>query len=63
MLENESVSKLIRCGWKKVNVDIIDFQEGLSTEDAISICESHFNQYIMVKEKETNTELGLKFLV
>ena len=60
LITKESAGTLIRSGWKKVNVDIIEFKKDNSDDDIRAIAESKFRHYIIIREVDTKSVLLLK---
>lgn len=61
LIDKESVAKLIRCGWKKVNVDILEFSQSFTNDDIRKIAEMKFRHYIIIKELDTGSVLLLRY--
>ena len=61
LITKESAGTLIRSGWKKVNVDIIEFRKGKSDDDIRAIAETKFRHYIIIKELDTKSVLLLRY--
>lgn len=57
----EGVAKLLKCGWKKTNVDIVEFAKSIDVETARKIAENKYRHYILLKEVETNCILLLRY--
>ena len=57
----EGVAKLIKCGWKKTNVDIVEFAKDMDTQEARKIAEKKFRHYILIKEIATGSVLLLRY--
>jgi hypothetical protein len=61
LTSKDSVGKLIRCGWRKANVDIIEFKDDLEDSDIREIAEQKFRHYIIIKEIDTQGVLLLRY--
>lgn len=61
MADTEGIAKLIRCGWKKVSVDIVEFDKKLDENKVRSIAESKYRHYILLRELETQSILLLRY--
>ena len=61
LIDKESIAKLIRCGWKKVSVDIIEFNKTISENEIRNIAEKKFRHYIIIKEIESKSVLLLRY--
>jgi hypothetical protein len=61
LISKDSVGKLIRCGWRKANVDIIEFKTGLTDGEIRDIAEQKFRHYIIIKEIDTQGTLLLRY--
>lgn len=61
VVTKDGISKLLRCGWKKVNVDIVEFKEGVDEERIREIAAFKYRHYIIIKELETNAYLLLRY--
>lgn len=62
MIPEASTKMLLEMGWKKVNVDVLDF--GVNTKDlrqVYSFCDQNFENYLALKEKSTMATVVLKF--
>lgn len=57
----EGIAKLLKCGWKKTNVDIVEFAKSIDVETARKIAENKYRHYILLKEVETNCILLLRY--
>lgn len=57
----EGVAKLLKCGWKKTNVDIVEFAKTIDVDTARKIAEKKYRHYILLKEVETNCILLLRY--
>jgi len=57
----ESVAKLIKCGWKKTSVDIIEFSKELLENEVRELAERKYRHYILLKEIETKSILLLRY--
>jgi hypothetical protein len=64
LINEESVSKLLNYNWKIVDVNIREFPcDDKSTKEMVDYCNSNFENYIIVVEKETKTYLILEYLI
>lgn len=61
LLEKESVGKLIRCGWKKVGVDIIEYHKDYDAGALRKIAAEKYRHYIIVRELQTKSFLVLRY--
>lgn len=61
LASKEGVAKLLKCGWKKTNVDIIEFSKTLTVEEVRKIAETKYRHYILLKEIETQSLLLLRY--
>ncbi len=61
LLKKEQLAQLIRCGWKKVNVDIIEFLGNHDESEIRKIAESKFRHYIIIREIQTKSVLLLRY--
>lgn len=61
LASKEGVAKLLKCGWKKANVDIVEFSKSISIDKAREIAERKYRHYILLKEIETNCILLLRY--
>lgn len=61
LISKEMVGKLIKCGWKKVNVDIIEYKNVESDKQMRSVAEKKYRHYILLKENETKSTLLLRY--
>ncbi len=61
LLQTESISKLLRCGWKKANVDIVEFSKSVEEERIREIASYKYRHYIIIKELETGSYLLLRY--
>lgn len=57
----EGVAKLLKCGWKKTNVDIVEFSNSIDSDTARQIAERKYRHYILLREIETNCILLLRY--
>ncbi len=61
-ISDDSVKALIKMGWVRVNVDVLDFgQDNSDIRNIYSYCEQSFDNYIALVEEETNSTVVLKF--
>ncbi|SHK15296.1 hypothetical protein [Paramaledivibacter caminithermalis] len=64
LLDENSLKKLLRSGWREAEVDIIDIKDShRDIKEIISFCENTFNHYILLKEELTNTHLILHYKI
>lgn len=62
LLSADSSRMLQRCGWRKVDVDIIDFRYKFDQDQGLfAYCEDKFEHYLLVLEKQTSANLLLRF--
>jgi hypothetical protein len=61
LISKDMFSKLIRCGWKKVSVDIIEYKNLESDKQMRSVAEKKYRHYILLKENETKSTLLLRY--
>ncbi|GAU77373.1 hypothetical protein [Fusibacter sp. 3D3] len=61
LLPPDNISKLLRCGWKKANVDIVEFLETVAEERIREIASYKYRHYIIIKELETGSYLLLRY--
>ena len=61
LLEKESAGKLIRWGWKKVAVDIIEYNSSYDADALRRVAAERYRHYIIVREIETGTFLVLRY--
>ena len=61
LASKEGVAKLLKCGWKKTNVDIIEFSKHLEIEAIRKIAENKYRHYILLREIETQSVLLLRY--
>lgn len=62
MIGEEAAANLIKLGWKRVEVDVLDF--GHVNHDLKNIyryCEDSFDNYLTIKEEQTDSTIVLKF--
>jgi len=57
----EGVGKLLKCGWKKTSVDIIEFSNTMQLEDVRLLAENKYRHYILLREIETRSVLLLRY--
>ncbi len=62
MISEESLYTLLKLGWQRVEVDVLDFSNSTrDTKDIFDFCETNFNHYLAIKEHETDEVLVLNF--
>ncbi len=62
LIPDESVKELIKMGWVKVDVDVLDFgQDASDIRNIYSFCEQSFDNYIALKEEQTDSTVVLMF--
>lgn len=61
LASKDGVAKLLKCGWKKTNVDIIEFDKRVEINSARHLAEKKFRHYILIKEVETGSLLLLRY--
>lgn len=61
LLSKEQIAKLIRYGWKKTNVDIVEPSKSLSENEVRRLAEIKYRHYILLREKETQCALILRY--
>ncbi len=62
LIPDSAVKELIRMGWVKVDVDVLDFgQDASDIKNIYSFCEQSFENYIALKEEETDSTVVLMF--
>ncbi len=61
LLTKDAMGRLVRCGWKKTNVDILEPRRDLDDNQVRALAEQKFRHYIIIKEKETKTFLILRY--
>ncbi len=61
LLSADKTSKLLRCGWKKANVDVVEFEEGTTEARIREIADFKYRHYIIIKEIETSSFLLLRY--
>ncbi len=62
MLTEESIATLIKLGWNKVEVDVLDFGRSTTNQkDIFDFCDENFNKYLAIREESTDDILVLKF--
>lgn len=61
LISKESLAKLLRCGWKKTTVDIVEFSKDLSISEVRQLAEKKYRHYILLKENETDGLLLLRY--
>ncbi len=61
LASKDGIAKLLKCGWKKTTVDIIEFTKDLSIDEVRVIAEKKYRHYILLKEIETESVLLLRY--
>lgn len=61
LLTKEQVAKLIRYGWKKTTVDIIEPSQSLDENAVRKLAEMKYRHYIILREIETKSALILRY--
>lgn len=62
LISEASADSLIRAGWVRVEVDVLDFGKvDNELKDIYRYCEDSFEHYITLKEEQTDSTLVLKF--
>lgn len=61
LVPNDGIAKLLKCGWKKTNVDIIEFSKHLSLSEIRELAERKYRHYILLKEIATQSVLLLRY--
>lgn len=62
LIPEEAVQELQMMGWRRVDVDVLDFgQDTLDMRNIYNFCEQSFDNYIALKEEQTDATVVLKF--
>lgn len=61
LVGKEGVGKLLKCGWKKATVDVVEFNRELGVAKIREISEKKYRHYILLKEIETESILLLRY--
>lgn len=61
LVGKEGVGKLLKCGWKKATVDVVEFNRDLGVTKIREISEKKYRHYILLKEIETESILLLRY--
>ncbi|GAB6106164.1 hypothetical protein [Fusibacter bizertensis] len=61
LASKEGIATLLKCGWKKVSVDIVEFSVEMDIKAARELAERKYRHYILLKELETQTMLLLRY--
>lgn len=61
LVGKEGVGKLLKCGWKKATVDVVEFNRELGVTKIREISEKKYRHYILLKEIETESILLLRY--
>lgn len=61
LVGKDGVGKLLKCGWKKASVDVIEFNRELGVAKIREISEKKYRHYILLKEIETESILLLRY--
>ncbi len=61
LLNKKQAEQLKRCGWKKTDVEVLEVLGNFGEAEVRKMAEKHFRHYIIVKEKETQLPLILRY--
>ncbi|MDH8679120.1 hypothetical protein QE109_13250 [Fusibacter bizertensis] len=61
LASKEGIAVLLKCGWKKSSVDIVEFSNDMDIKKVRGIAEKKYRHYILLKELETQTILLLRY--
>jgi len=61
LISSESTNKLLRNGWKRVIVDIIEFSKEVDESEIRSFANEKYRHYIIVREQESMGLLLLRY--
>lgn len=61
LASKEGIGKLLKCGWKKTTVDIIEFSKTLDVDGIRTLAEKKYRHYILLEEIETRSILLLRY--
>ncbi len=63
MISDEALYTLLKLGWERVEVDVLDFSNSTTDErDIFDFCEGNFSNYLAIREEQTGDVLVLNFV-
>lgn len=61
LASKDGVAVLLKCGWKKATVDIVEFTPEMAIKEVRELAEKKYRHYILLKELETQSTLLLRY--
>lgn len=61
LINRDMIGKLIKYGWKKTNVDILEYRNDYDEQTIRKVAEQKYRHYIIIREKETQGLLILRY--